>query len=146
MDLEALAEEVERSTAGQVREKQALTLENLKTIWQHYIDQIEPNRNSIKNILEKIELAIDGQHIRVLVSSKLSENAIRQERPLMDFLRRKFGDDAITLSVELDKSKAPKAPRRKEVLTPKQIYQKKGETNPLLHELRKRFDLRPDQD
>ena len=142
MDLSALMAEVEADHAKQTAEAIELTLENLNQAWQDYITSID--RDTIKIILRQASLSFEGVNVIARVGSALSENTVRQESGLMDFLREQLKNKALTLTIEVDKSLAPPAPKKKEILTPKQIYLKMGEENPLLHDLRKKFDLRPD--
>jgi hypothetical protein len=50
------------------------------------------------------------------------------------------------MRVEVDKSSAPEPPPKpKRLMTSKEKYLEMRETNPLLQEMQKRFDLRPDE-
>ncbi len=141
-DLSALASEIEKDIDKKEGSGNELSLESLQIAWDKLVEQCD--RDTLKHILKQTELKLDGHNISVIVGSSLSENAIRQEASIMDFLRKELTTTEITLSVEIDKSKAPPPPKKKEVLTPKQVYQKMGMTNPLIHEIRKRLDLRPE--
>ena len=92
------------------------------------------------------DFKISGDTIIALVSSKLAENTIRQESALMEHLRKHFRRPSIVLQIEIDKSKILELPKPKKILTPKEKYLKMAEGNALVHEIRKRFDLRPDDD
>ncbi len=137
-----LAAELEAEKVETANMNDQLTNDQLKLAWKKYIDQLD--RESVKNVLRNIELMFEDTEIQATVFSSLSENTLRQETELMDFLRKELACSDLTLAIKIDKSKAPPPPKRKEILSPKQIYLKMGETNPLLHDLRKRLDLRPE--
>ena len=141
-DLSAMISELETTEENPAEEKVEVNLESLQMAWNRYITQCP--RDTFKHIMQQSELRLEGFNICVVVGSALSENAIRQEVPLMEFLRNELATNQITLTIQVDKSKAPPPPKKKELLTPKQIYQKMGMNNPMIHEIRKRFDLRPD--
>lgn len=140
--LSDLAAELEEETVEVANEKDEITTDQLKLAWKNYIAALD--RESIKTVLKNIEVELQGVEIKATVTSALSENTLRQETQLMDFLRKNLACKDLMLSIKVDKSKAPPPPVRKEVLTPKQIYLKMAETNPLLHKLRKNLDLRPE--
>lgn len=142
MDLAAIAEAIEIETEASEVVISELNLENLQKAWNRYIDQID--RDTLKNILQQTEIRLEEKNIVAIVSSSLSESAIRQENGLMDFLRTTLQRQDITLTLEVDKSKAPPPPKKKEVLTPKQIYLQMNEMNPMVQEMQKRFNLKPE--
>ena len=140
-NLEALAAEMQANEEDEDTST-PLTMEALQQAWGQYIQKID--KDTVKNILRQTELKLEGLAITAIVSSALSENTLRQERNLMDALRKSLQNKNITLTIRVDKSKAPPAPKKKIVLTPKQIYLQMAEKNPDLHDLRKKLDLRPE--
>ena len=137
-----LAAELEDEAVEVANTGDELTTDQLKIAWKQYLDDMD--RESVKAVLRNIEVTLEDTEIQATVFSALSENTLRQESQLMDFLRKTLSCKDLTLSIKVDKSKAPPPPKRKEILTPKQVYLKMGETNPLLHKLRKQLDLRPE--
>jgi hypothetical protein len=115
----------------------------LQIAWDAYLAKAP---DSVKAIMRSTELKINGDIVKALVSSKLAENTIRQESALMEHLRKHFRVQSIILQIEIDKTKMVEAPKPKKILTPKEKYLKMAEGNALVHEIRKRFDLRPDDD
>lgn len=140
--LSDLALELEEAEVEVANLQDKLTDDELKISWKNYINSID--RESVKSVLKSIEVNLNGTEVEAVVFSALSENTLRQETQLMEYLRKALVCEDLTLSITIDKSKAPPPPKRKEILTPKQIYLKMGETNPLLHDLRKSLDLRPE--
>lgn len=121
-----------------------VTLERAQAAWAAYIDDCE--QASVKAILRNAELALAGeQELVVTVASNLAENTIRQEGGLVAHLRETLAAPDLMMRIEVDKSSAPEPPKPKRLLNPKEKYLAMRETNPLLQEMQKRFDLRPDE-
>ena len=75
-----------------------------------------------------------------------AENTVRQEDGLVEHLRKVLQSPNILMRVEVDKSNAPEPPPKpKRLMSSKEKYLAMRETNPLLQEMQKRFDLRPDE-
>jgi hypothetical protein len=71
---------------------------------------------------------------------------VRQEDGLVEHLRATLKAPGILMRVEVDKSSALEPPPKpKRLMTSKEKYLEMRETNPLLQEMQKRFDLRPDE-
>lgn len=142
VDMNAMLEDLKNGAEEKV-ESLALTQEELQIAWDAYLAKAP---DSVKAIMRSTELKINGDIVKALVSSKLAENTIRQESALMEHLRKHFRVQSIILQIEIDKTKMVEAPKPKKILTPKEKYLKMAEGNALVHEIRKRFDLRPDDD
>ena len=144
--LDALAAEVQANEQEQAP-KEALTQEALEKYWKQYIET-ECDQDSVRAILKAAELtAENSHHILVTVGSALAENTLRQERRIMDHLRTQFKDNTLTMGIKVNRKMAPEKPKRPQrPLTPKEKYLKMREQNPVLTELQKRFDLRPDEE
>ena len=145
--LDAMLAEIKEEEAQTTKEETAepITLEQAQEAWDQYIDQCE--QESVKVIMRNAELALLGeQEIQVTVSSNLAENTVRQEDGLVEHLRATLKAPGIMMRVEVDKSSAPEPPPKpKRLMTSKEKYLEMRETNPLLQEMQKRFDLRPDE-
>ena len=63
----------------------------------------------------------------------------------MEFLRSRLKAPELTFRIEIDKTKASEAPKRRKPLTPREKYKLMLETNPNIRDLQKRFGLRPDE-
>ena len=142
VDMNAMLEDLKNGAEEKV-ESLELTQEELQIAWDAYLAKAP---DSVKAIMRATDLKINGDTIMALVSSKLAENTIRQESALMEHLRKHFKLPSILLQIEIDKSKMGEVPKPKKILTPKEKYLKMAEENALVHEIRKRFDLRPDDD
>ena len=147
MDVNALMAEIkeEEEAQGTTESAEPLTLEQVKEAWQAYIAQCD--QESVNVILRKAELSLKSEEeLHVEVSSNLAENTIRQEDGFMDFLRARLKAPQLLMSLHVDKSKGPEPPPKpKRLMSSKEKYLEMRETNPLLQEMQKRFDLRPDE-
>ena len=142
IDLQAMMAEVQQDAQKQEEPTVELNLENVQQAWEGY-----PNvtSESLKASMKAAELSVAGDTITVRIGTELAKNNIRQETSLMDYLRSYFSKQSLILQIEIDKSKVVEAPKRQKPLTPKEKYLKMAASNALVHEIRKRFDLRPDE-
>lgn len=139
--LDALHAEIEEEEAEKADAVEApLTLENLKKAWAEYIDAAE--KDSVKTILKGAELHIEDEEVRVVVGSALAESLIRQERALMEFLREKLHDPRLSMRIKLDPTRSNAQPAKPKAMTPSEKFWKMKSQNPLVDEVRKRFDLK----
>lgn len=143
--IDALAAEIQAKEEKPNQQKEALTQERLGKYWEQYIEE-KCSQDSVRAILKSADLKVENNHIKITIGSALAENTIRQESDLMDYLRQKFNNQELSMGIAIDKKKAPKKPKPKRPLTPKEKYLKMREINPALSELQKRFDLRPDEE
>lgn len=147
MDVNALMAEIkeEEETQSTTESADPLTLEQVQEAWKAYMEQCD--QESVKVIMRNAELSLKSEEeLHVEVSSNLAENTIRQEGGLMDFLREKLTAPKLLMSLHVDKTKGPEPPPKpKRLMSSKEKYLEMRETNPLLQEMQKRFDLRPDE-
>jgi DNA polymerase-3 subunit gamma/tau len=146
MDVSALMAEIKKEEAqGEPEATEPLTMEQVQEAWQAYMDQSD--QESVNVIMRNSELSLKSENeLHVEVTSNLAENTIRQEDQLMDFLRDRLNAPKLLMSLHIDKSKGPEPPPKpKRLMSSKEKYLEMRETNPLLQEMQKRFDLRPDE-
>ena len=144
MALEAMLAEVKAEEAELLtQEVQEVTQERVEEAWNLYIES--QGQESVKVIMRNSTLQLSGQNVVVTVTSALAENTIRQENNLMDYMREVLTAPELTMTLQVDKSKAVEPPKRKRILSSKDKYLAMRETNPNITELQKRFDLRPDE-
>lgn len=143
-DLRSLMATIREEQAVQVSTVEAVTLTEVQDTWHAYVEQAE--RDSIKVPLQSAELSVEGLSVLARVGSSLAENTIRQETGLMEYLREQLQAPNLTLAVEIDPSLRKDEPvERPKILSAKEKYLLMREHNPAVEELRKRFDLRPDE-
>ncbi len=135
--------EVKDNETNGLKLKEDLSQVSLDTAWQNYTESID--RDSVKIVLKNAGAKMTEQGIVVKVGSALAENTIRQESGLMEFLREKLQAPRLSMKIIIDTSKAPvvKAPPKR--LTDSEKYWGMKSINPLVDEVRKRFDLQIDE-
>jgi DNA polymerase-3 subunit gamma/tau len=122
--------------------KYELNLENLVQIWKEYVVNVE--LDSLRNMLGNVELELDGNMITAVVSSKLVENAVRQEVDIIQKIRSDFAIQDLSLGLRIDKSKVITKPKKGKPLTNKDRLRSMYEQNPEVKTLTDRFGLRFD--
>ncbi|MBI5916323.1 MAG: DNA polymerase III subunit gamma/tau [Bacteroidetes bacterium] len=127
------------SNGAAVKPAARLTLEDLREAWAAYIESID--KDSVRAILKGAETSIEGEQVTAIVGSALAENTIRQETPLMEFLRKKLHAPLLSMVIKLDPSRSNAAPAKPKRLTDSEKYHAMKAVNPLVEEVRKRFDL-----
>ncbi|MFN7115578.1 MAG: DNA polymerase III subunit gamma/tau [Saprospiraceae bacterium] len=144
--LSALLAEVKQESIGNGAAAAEFNLVELQKAWQEYVDNTEMAPN-VKMLFQNVELALQDFHITATVPGALAENAIREESGLINHLRQHFNLSKLTFSVKRGEKKPDTAPPKyQKPLTAKEKYLKMRETNPVLQDLQKRFDLRPEED
>ncbi len=116
--------------------------DNLLQTVQEYRDSLD--QESVRSILTKVDFVINEDTVVARVGTQLAAGTIQQDRDLVDHLRTTFGKKDLMFKVEVDKSKAPAAPKRKVPLTDKEKLRKLYEQNNLVKKLADRFGLRID--
>ncbi len=140
MSLQSIHDEIEEAESNGAPVQEAkLTFDDLKEAWAAYIESID--KDSVKTILRGADIDINPEQVTVTVGSALAENTVRQETALMDFLRKKLHSPLLALSVKLDPSRSNAAPAKPKRLTDSEKYHAMRAVNPLVDEVRKRFDL-----
>ncbi|MEL6277058.1 MAG: hypothetical protein AAFU03_18300 [Bacteroidota bacterium] len=120
-----------------------LTLEQLESHWNDFRDQHAATTLSVMMKMAKPEVGED--EIIVKVGSQRTAAALRDNAGLIAYLRKQFKRPGLSMRQVMDDSLRDKAPVPKKRLTAKDKYLAMREKNPALEELRKRFDLRPEE-
>ena len=140
-----LKEQVNADDKEKEQRTSLLSSENLAQAWKAYFEKV--SSPSLKNVAKNAELTIEGSdQIFVTVNSTMAKGLIQEELELMGFLREQLQHEKIILEIKVDTSKAPvdNKPKPTKLATPKEKYEKMMEINPLVEELRKKFDLKLD--
>ncbi len=138
--LDLLHAEVEEAEENSNEKEAKLSQVDLDTTWQAYIATSE--KDSVKTMLKGAEVSITGQEVVVVVGSALAESTIRQERSLMEYLREHLHVPMLGMKIKLDPSRSNAEPAKPKVLTESEKYWRMKTINPLVDEVRKRFDLK----
>ena len=138
MDEEEEEEEV-------VAQEVPLELNLIENTWKSYIGTIESQ--NVKAVFQKATLSIKNEHtIHVEVGSKFAKGMIQQEKELIPFLRKHIPISDLAMEINIDASKANQLIQTKRILSVKDKYELMRKKNPMVHELRLRLDLKPDND
>lgn len=117
--------------------------EKLEKYWQEYIHNLKSK--SAKTALSKAQYTIENDSkIKVSTGSNIHLNLIRNENDLRDYLRHNLDRDDLVIEVNLDSNLAEEEMNTTtpvKQFTHKEKFEKMVEINPLINELRKRFDL-----
>lgn len=143
--IDSLMSQVLEEEEAKKQARKAMSIELVDKIW---LDYIEANESpSVKVALKSSFRSLEGRTITVKVGSENGKNIILQEDRLKDQLREKLGAEDLILEVLVDKALFPEVEQEK----PKTLYSNREKyelmngKNPLLGELRTRFDLKIDK-
>lgn len=140
VSLQSIHDEIEEAESNGAPVQEAkLTLDDLKEAWSAYIESID--KDSVKTILRGADIDINPEQVTVTVGSALAESTVRQETALMEFLRKRLHAPLLALSIKLDPTRSNAAPAKPKRLTDSEKYHAMRAVNPLVDEVRKRFDL-----
>jgi len=136
-----LVEEEENHRAGL---ESRLSLENIRTEWQAYAALL--NSNLSRMALSNADLRLEGKTLTALVGTTIDQNNVKAEVPrILETLRKRLHDTALKIEVLLDEQKIAEqaqAARTIRPLSTKEKLDKMKETNPLVEDLIKKFDLK----
>ena len=121
----------------------SLDAELLTNTWKAYIEQIDSP--SVKAAFTKASVKVkDEVTIEVEVGSQMAKGMIQQEKNLIPFIRKRIPISNLAMEITIDTSKASQLIKPKKVFSAKEKYEMMREKNPMVHELRLRLDLKPD--
>lgn len=146
LNLDDLEEAYEEEAPEVVKPKKAINPETLRAAWDQFSDTVQSP--SLKATLKRAELEIEDAQITVVIGSTMAKELIQQENKLMPFIRKQLQRDDLTMKLKVDQSKMPEEAivKPKKLLTIKEKYDLMKEQNPLIDNLRKKFELKPDND
>lgn len=125
------------------REVVELTIEKVMEVWHEYAAGVDSP--SLRQFLQDAEVRIHGERLHVIVGTQMARGMIQQDTALMSALREKLQQPMLGMLLEVDTSRAPVRDTEESGPTsPREIYEHLAAKNPLLHDLRKRFDLSVD--
>ncbi len=146
--LDKIAADIDKAAQDEEIEESRLTDENLQEAWMTYVKQVQSP--SARNTLRNAELKIEDNQVVATIGTKMARQMILDESGLMPYVREQLCDKRLALVINIDPSKATQAadttPKKKKPATNKEIYQNMIARNPLIDDLRKRFDLQPDKE
>ncbi len=124
--------------------RKSLSLDGINEIWKDYSDH--NSSKSLRSALNLVIKKLEGENLIVTVPNGLTRDMVLEETALLDRIRDEMGVDKLTLQMVVDYEQFPgfDEVETKKVLTSKEKYEMLVESNPLVAELRKRFDLKVD--
>ena len=121
----------------------SLDAELLTNTWTAYIQQIDSP--SVKAAFTKASVKVkDEVTIEVEVGSQMAKGMIQQEKDLIPFIRKRIPISNLAMEITIDTSKSSQLIKPKKVFSAKEKYEMMRQKNPMVHELRLRLDLKPD--
>ncbi len=122
------------------------TSHDLQDAWMAYATTV--TSPSVKSVLKSTELVLEDQKVVATVGTKMAKGMLQQERELMPYLRSQLKIARLAIEIRIDPSKSPiiDKPKPKKLMTVKEKYDQMCQINPLIQEMRKRFDLKIDSD
>ncbi len=137
-DVQAIATE-EGQPVASTGPEEAVDLAKLIAFWKQYAeDHAADGPRSLYTTLVGAEPSIEDNLIRFKVINRIQERDLSEcKGALLESLRASLNNVKLQLSIELEEQQEV----RKEFLTEREKYARMAEKNPLLEELRKRFDL-----
>ena len=141
LNLAALAESLDEDEE-EGDDPDQCTQENLESTWADYCATIESP--SVRQMLIGAKLRLDEQTVHVEVASPMAKGAVQAERDLMMALRQGLGCRELRWEITVDASQLKAAAKPKRPTSDRDKFIAMREVNPLLDEMRKRLDLRPD--
>lgn len=145
-DVNAIRAQLKAKKESQATAESKLNIANLTTAWQSYIEKIDSQ--VVKIAFSKAVYSLKGKVITVNVGSAHAKNTIQQASDFIPFLSENLVEPQISLKIEIDSALLPaveEQPERKKILTPRERYVKMRETNVLIEDLQRRFELKPEE-
>ena len=145
--LDKIAADIDKAAEEEEVEKSRLTDENLQEAWMTYVIKVQSP--SARNTLKNADLKIENNQVIATIGTKMARQMILDESGLMPYVREQLCDKRLALVIKIDPKKSnqlDEAPKPKKPATNKEIYQNMVARNPLVDDLRKRFDLQADND
>ena len=141
LSLSAFEAKAEEDIAQEKAKKPLLNEEVLAAAWQEYIEQV--GSASVRQVLIQSIPRLEQKTIIVRHSGDYAEQTIKQERGLMEHLRKRMQYSRLTLEYEYDESLAPKKNEKlqKKILTRKEKYDILYAENPHIETFIKMFSL-----
>ena len=99
--------------------------------------------DSARAFLSEVKVGIEGENITATVSSNLAESTLRQERDLVEFLRKEFRKQELSLLIKVEKNAngADAAPARATPLNDKEKLLLMRKANPDVQVFWEKFGL-----
>lgn len=143
LEEDVLKEDAAQKAASAQEEVVPLALEGLKAAWNAFIQQSK--QANVNNIMRNTDLeVVSDAEFKMVVSSGLAENTLKQDATLIPFLRKELKNPKLSRQIIVDTSKLAQDQQIKKPLTDKEKLKNMHQINPLVEQLYKKFDLKLD--
>ncbi|MFT5999983.1 MAG: DNA polymerase-3 subunit gamma/tau [Neolewinella sp.] len=144
VDLDGMMAEIasEESTEA-TGELPELTEESLRAAWDDYL--VKNTGTTLSVNMKRAIPNLDGEEVHVRIGSQRVMASFREDSSLINHLRDTFRRSGLIMLFKEDESLKPKKSEVKKRLTAKDKFLAMREKNPAIDDLRKRFDLRPEE-
>jgi DNA polymerase-3 subunit gamma/tau len=143
-----LMKEIKEEVKSTVDTKDAIPLtgETLNDFWEHYVAQIQ--QDSTRGLLKMVTLEWVPDHtIRAIASTGFQENAMKQEKAVMDHLRAHFQNPDLILQIvciKMESADAPPGSNRPP--STRETWTRFHAANPAIKEFVERLSLQLEED
>jgi DNA polymerase-3 subunit gamma/tau len=142
----SLISQIKTREAEKAEARKNLGIDAINTIWDEYA--ANNGSMSVTTAMKLAEKELERTILRVYVPTGVTRDMILNETPLLEQIRDELGVDNLSLDVRVDRVRFPEfeEPQTKKVLTNKEKYKLMVEKNPLLEDLKRKFDLKIDKE
>ncbi|WP_020571928.1 DNA polymerase III subunit gamma/tau [Neolewinella persica] len=144
VDLDGMMAEItsqeDTEDAGELPE---LTEESLRTAWDNFLTKNAGSTLAVN--MKKAIPSLKGEEVHVRIGSQRVIASFREDASLINHLRNAFRRPGLILILKEDATLKPKKSEVKRRVTAKDKFLAMREKNPAIDDLRKRFDLRPEE-
>lgn len=143
--IESLMSMVKQEEEKKKEAREKMSIDAVNEIWNSYIEH--NNSASVKVALQNSMRSLQGKTITIIVPSENAKNIIIQEEQLKENLRTQLGAEDLILDLVVDRSHFPdiKEVKPKKLYSNKEKYLLMRDKNPLIDELKSRFQLKIDK-
>lgn len=138
-----LAEIEEEEVSIDLTELPPLNKATLQHAWDTFLRDHEGSTLALH--LKMARPDVDGEEIVVSIGSQRVMASVREDKELITFLRKTFARPGLVMLLKVDESLRPQQAPVKKRLTARDKFLRMREKNPAIDDLRKRFELRPEE-
>lgn len=144
VNLDSLMAEIASETAGEDNEElPPLTPASLRAAWDDFLHKNTGTTLAVN--MKKAEADLNGEEVVVRIGSQRVMASFREDSSLINHLRDTFRRPDLIMILNVDETLKPQATEVKKRLTAKDKFLAMRQKNPAIDDLRKRFDLRPEE-
>ena len=142
-NLMAEIDETQSAVASSPNDLPELTQETMQHAWDTFL---QGNTTTLALQMKLAKPTLEDGEVIVRMGSQRVLASLREDDSLMTYLRKTFQRPSLIMLLKLDESlRAATQPTVKKRLTAKDKFLMMREKNPAIDDLRKRFDLRPEE-